>query len=141
VAFDGEHALREPLLAQAWRDQQVLHHFVAGDVEPQGQQARVQRRLHTVVAAAHGVPGTDVREGFRQHGRVLAHQLPARVSENILQLMARLNLRTASLDLGVVGDRHYLLDVNESGNFLWTEDKLPSLRLGEFFATQLLERK
>jgi hypothetical protein len=72
---------------------------------------------------------------------VLAHQLPARVSENILQLMARLNLRTASLDLGVVGDRHYLLDVNESGNFLWTEDKLPSLRLGEFFATQLLERK
>lgn len=83
-------------------------------------------------------PGVDIRDNFMTAGSVFEMTLPPIISERILKLMTTLGLRTASIDMGIYKGEYFLLDVNQGGNFLWMDELLPSLQLGEKFARELI---
>lgn len=78
--------------------------------------------------------GVDARDGLLGPGCIRPSQLPAHAKEMCLDLMRRLNLRSASLDLlELDGGEWALLDVNQAGNFLWMNDLAPELGLERLF--------
>jgi hypothetical protein len=63
---------------------------------------------------------------------------PGEVAERCLRLTRGYGLNFAAIDLAVTpDDRYVFLEINPNGQFLYVEDRVPELRMGEAMATLL----
>lgn len=65
--------------------------------------------------------------------------LPAKIADQCLEILARLNLRFGCIDLIVDSSgEHIFLEVNQMGQFLWIEQFAPSIPMLDHFCSFLL---
>jgi hypothetical protein len=93
---------------------------------------------HVVAARLDSQSLDDSRNDWRVLGPrvpVQQIQLPADVQARCLAVMRRLDLVFGCMDLIVTPEgEHVFLEVNQEGQFLWLEERAPSIRLLDTFA-------
>lgn len=81
----------------------------------------------------------DWRRVRTKHVSVEPFTLPDEVAAKCIEVMKRLGIVCGSFDLAVTPDDEYVFfEVNEQGQFLWMEQKLPELPVLDMFAQFLV---
>lgn len=83
---------------------------------------------------------SDWRRARTSNLRMEPHILPAKVLDRCLDFMSILGIVCGSFDFAVTPSGEYIFfEVNEQGQFLWMEERLPELRTLDMFSEFLVE--
>lgn len=81
----------------------------------------------------------DAKLAVATEQRIEVFEVPHDLQELCLQLLAKLNLSFATMDIGRLDDGSWVVfDINQSGNFLWLESLAPRITMLDAFCEFLV---